>query len=83
MKDTKKSKEQLIAELAESEEKYRIQVEMATDAIFLETVEGRILECNAAGAKMFGYTKEEIIGLTISELVPKDFIKTLMKMVSR
>jgi len=83
MKDTKKSKEQLIAELAESEEKYRIQVEMATDAIFLETVEGRILEYNTAGAEMFGYTKEEIIGLTISELVPKDFIKTLMKMVSR
>ncbi len=44
MKDTKKSKEQLIAELVESEEKYRIQVEMATDAVFLETVEGRILE---------------------------------------
>jgi len=35
MKDTKKNKEQLIAELAESEEKYRIQVEMATDAVFL------------------------------------------------
>ncbi len=83
MKDTKKTKEQLIAELAESEEKYRIQVEMATDAVFFETVEGRILECNTAGAEMFGYTKEEIIGLTISELVPKDFIKTLMKMVSR
>ena len=32
---------------------------------------------------LVGYTKEEIIGLTISELVPKDFIKTLMKMVSR
>ena len=30
MKDTKKNEEQLIAELAESEEKYRIQVEMAT-----------------------------------------------------
>lgn len=46
MKDTKKTEEQLIAELAESEEKYRIQVEMATDAVFLETVEGRVLECN-------------------------------------
>jgi len=82
MKDTKKSKKQLIAELAESEEKYRIQVEMATDAIFLETVEGRILECNTAGAKMFGYTKEEIIGLTITDLVPKEFTRTLPKIIT-
>jgi len=82
MKDTEKNKEQLIFELAESEEKYRIQVEMATDAIFLETVEGRILECNTAGAKMFGYTKEEIIGLTIAELVPEEFAKTLPKIIT-
>ncbi|GAG61588.1 unnamed protein product [marine sediment metagenome] len=82
MKDTKKSKEQLIAELAESEEKYRIQVEMATDAVFLETVEGRVLECNTAGAKMFGYTKEEIVGLTIADLVPEEFAKTLPKIIT-
>lgn len=83
MKDAKKSKEQLIIELAESEEKYRIQVEMATDAVFLETVEGRILECNAAGVKMFGYTKEEMVGLTIADLVPKDFVKTLPKIITK
>lgn len=82
MKGTKKSKEQLIAELVESEEKYRIRVEMASDAVFLETVEGRILECNAAGAKMFGYTKEEIIGLTIVDLVPEEFAKKLPKVIT-
>jgi len=82
MKDTKKTEEKLIAELAESEEKYRIQVEMATDAVFLETIEGRILECNTAGAKMYGYTKEEIVGLTISDLVPKDFVTTLPKIIT-
>jgi len=78
----KKTEEQLIAELAESEEKYRIQVEMATDAVFIETVEGRVLECNTAGAKMFGYTKEEMIGLTIADLVPEDFVKTLPKIIT-
>jgi PAS domain S-box-containing protein len=82
MKDTKKTEEQLIAELAESEEKYRIQVEMATDAVFLETVEGRILECNTAGAKMFGYTKEEMVGLTIADLVPEEFAKKLPKVIT-
>ncbi|MBU4601629.1 PAS domain S-box protein, partial [bacterium] len=82
MKDTKKTEEQLIAELAESEEKYRIQVEMATDAVFLETVEGRVLECNTAGAKMFGYTKEEIVGLTIADLVSEEFAKILPKIIT-
>jgi len=65
-----------------SEEKFRILVEMATDAIFLETTEGRILECNTAGAKMFGYTKEEMIGLTIADLVPEEFAKILPKVIT-
>ncbi len=82
MKDTKKTEKQLITELAESEEKYRIQVEMAADAVFLETVEGRILECNTAGAKMFGYAKEEIVGLTIADLVPEEFAKILPKVIT-
>ena len=82
MKDTKKTEEQLIAELAESEEKYRIQVEMAADAVFLETVEGRVLECNTAGARMFGYTMEEIAALTIADLVPEEFAKTLPKIIT-
>lgn len=82
MKDTKETKEQLTAGLVESEEKYRILVEMASDCIHIETIEGRILECNAAGAKMFGYTKEEMIGLTIVDLVPEEFAKKLPKVIT-
>ena len=65
-----------------SEEQFRILVEMSIDAIFLETTEGRILECNAAGAKMFGYTKEEMIGLTIADLVPEEFAKKLPRVIT-
>lgn len=68
--------------LRENEEKFRILVEMDTDGIFIETVEGIIIECNTAGAKMFGYTKEEIIGLTIADLVPEEFAKILPKVVT-
>jgi len=68
--------------LRESEEKYRILVEMATSAVFLETVEGRILECNTSGAKMFGYSKKEMIGLTIADLVPEEFAKILPKVIT-
>jgi len=65
-----------------SEEQFRILVEMSIDAIFLETTEGCILECNAAGAKMFGYNKEEMIGLTISDLVPEEFAKKLPRIIT-
>ncbi|MBE3036103.1 MAG: PAS domain S-box protein, partial [Candidatus Atribacteria bacterium] len=65
--------------LTDNEEKYRILVEMATDCIHIETVEGCILECNTAGAKMFGYTKEEMIGLSITDLVPEEFAKKIPK----
>jgi diguanylate cyclase (GGDEF)-like protein/PAS domain S-box-containing protein len=74
--------QQIEESLRESEEKFRILVEMATDGIFIETVKGRILECNTAGAKMYGYTKEEIIGLTLADLVPKEFAKTLPQVFS-
>jgi len=68
--------------LGENEEKYRILVEMAADGILIETVEGRILECNTAGAKIYGYTKEEMIGLTLADLVPKEFAKILPPVIT-
>ena len=74
--------QQVEESLRESEGKFRILVEMATDAIFLETTEGRILECNTAGLKMFGYTKKDMIGLTIANLVPEEFAKTLPKVIT-
>ncbi len=68
--------------LRDSKEKYQIMVEIATDAIFLDTTEGRILECNTVGTKMFGYTKEEMIGLTIADLVSEEFAKLLPKVIT-
>jgi PAS domain S-box-containing protein len=74
--------QQIEKTLSENEEKCRILVEMATDAIFIQTVEGRMLECNTAGAKIYGYTKEEMIGLTIADRVPEEFAKKLPKVIT-
>lgn len=62
------------AELAlrESEEKYRSLVEASTDAIFLESLEGRVLDCNSSACRMFGYSKEELVGLGVADLVPDE-----------
>ena len=96
MKGKEKTKEQLIGELvklenkhqqiektlSDNKEKYRILVELAADGILIETVEGRILECNTAGAKIYGYTKEEMMNLTLADLVPEEFAKTLPQVIS-
>jgi len=58
--------------LRESEAKYRTLFEASTDAIFLEDLEGRILDCNTAACEMSGYTRDELIGLTVEALVPED-----------
>ncbi|MEA3454060.1 MAG: PAS domain S-box protein [Candidatus Caldatribacteriota bacterium] len=68
--------------LGENEEKYRTLVELADVGIQIETVEGRILECNTAGAKIYGYTKEEMMNLTLADLVPEEFAKTLPQVIS-
>ena len=97
MKGKEKTKEQLIDELVkleikhqqiektlrDNEEKYRILVELAADGILIETVEGRILECNTACAKVYGYTKEEMMNLTLADLVPEEFAKTLPQVISK
>jgi len=68
--------------LRENGEKYRTLIELTDIGIQIETVEGRILECNTAGAKMFGYTKEELIGLTLTDLVPEEFAQKLPRIIT-
>ena len=47
-------------------------MEISTEAFFVEDLAGNVLHCNSAACKMYGYTKEELIGLNIRDLVPKD-----------
>jgi len=68
--------------LRENEEKYRTLIELTDVGIQIETVEGRILECNTAAAKIYGYTKDEMIGLTLADLVPEEFSKKLPKVIT-
>ena len=58
-------------ELRESEERYRAVVEQATEGILLVDVETRrVLEANAAYQDLLGYASEEILRLTLYDLVP-------------
>ena len=52
-----------------SEAKYRALFDAATDAIFLETQDGRILDCNPTAARLFGRDKSDLIGLAFFSLI--------------
>ncbi|MBU0994880.1 MAG: PAS domain S-box protein, partial [Proteobacteria bacterium] len=46
----------------QSEERYRILFNESRDAICITSREGIFLDANQAGLKLFGYTREEMIG---------------------
>jgi len=64
------------AALQESEEKYRSLFHDAPDMIHIVDTEGRVIDVNEAELKAMGYTREEYIGKSLSELVHPDFRDT-------
>ena len=55
--------------LEASENHFRVLVEQASDGIFIANAQGKYLDVNSAGAEMLGYTREEILQLSIPDLV--------------
>ena len=55
--------------LRDSEEQYRLITEMSSDSIYTLDKTGNITFMNEAGAKMYGYKREEIVGKNFAELV--------------
>ncbi len=58
--------------LKDSEERYRTLVEGANDAVFLETFDGRIVDINTKACQMLGYTRDELLFLSMADLVHQD-----------
>jgi len=59
--------------LRESEERYRTLVETATDGIITLDAAGVILSCNAATERMFGYRRADLLGRSVTMLIPAWF----------
>ena len=57
----------------QSETKFRSVAQSAKDAIITADNEGKIAFCNTAAYKMFGYREGELIGQSISILMPQRF----------
>ncbi len=62
------------AELERSEQKYRLLFDMSQDAVFVEDLDGRILECNEAALRMHGYSREEMMRLSVRDLISENML---------
>ncbi|NQU98616.1 PAS domain S-box protein [Candidatus Woesearchaeota archaeon] len=58
---------QLISNLL-SEEKYRDLFESSTDALYISSREGKIIDFNQAALDLFGYEREDLLKTSVSEL---------------
>ena len=52
-----------------SEERYRELFENANDVIFLQDLQGKILTINRAAESLTGYTRQEVLGHAIDQLI--------------
>lgn len=58
-------------QLAESERRFRAVFENSLDAILLMDDAGRYVDANPAACQLLGYTRDEIVRLTVSDLTPE------------
>ncbi|KAB2945127.1 MAG: sensory transduction histidine kinase [Candidatus Methanoperedens nitroreducens] len=62
--------------LRESEEKFRLTVQSANDAIILTDSENNIISLNKSAIIMFGYDENEMVGKSFLNLLPKRYKET-------
>ncbi len=62
---------------SESEEKYRRLFASVKDGMFLETLDSRILDVNEGACRLLGYTRDELLGKRVEELMPKETVAGL------
>jgi PAS domain S-box-containing protein len=59
-------------DLEQSRSRTRDLIQLASDGIFIADIEGRYVDVNDAGCQMLGYSREEILGKTILDLIPPE-----------
>ncbi|MFV5173780.1 PAS domain S-box protein [Bacillus cereus] len=76
-KQAERERHRLHQQLRDSEMKYRALIEQATDAVYVvelneENAPSRFIEVNPVGCRRFGYSREELLSLSFSNIVPQD-----------
>jgi len=74
--------------LKESEEKFRTFVDTASDLLNITDIAGNITDVNESMARVLGYSKEELIGMHFTQILPlktfeRDFKPPFEKFIKR
>lgn len=64
------------ARLARAEQAYRMLFEQAADGIFVADETGRYIDVNHAGLAMLGYTRDELLAMTMKQLIADENLAT-------
>jgi PAS domain S-box-containing protein len=79
IEEQKTSEQQLLF----SEKKYRRLFETTQDGIMARDLNGTMIDCNQAYAKMLGYTKKELKNLSFKELLPEKWLEQREKIIKK
>ncbi|MDP4264417.1 MAG: PAS domain S-box protein [Bacteroidota bacterium] len=69
-------KSRLDKELRKSEERYKVLIEQASDAIMITDHRGNFSDVNTSFCNEFGYTKDELMGLNVSKVMDPEQLRT-------
>lgn len=68
LEDLVRQRTEALEKVNEQLRKYKILAEHARDIMLFISVDGRILEANEAAIHVYGYTREELCSMTVSDL---------------
>ncbi len=69
--------------LRKSEAHFRFLVEQASDGILIADAEGKFVDVNSAGAEMLGYTRAELLDLSIPDIVMAEEVSRIAPEIAR
>ena len=67
LREAEAQRERALA-LTRSEDRFKRLVEQAADAIFVHDLEGRFVDVNRRACESLGYTREELLGMSVADL---------------
>jgi diguanylate cyclase (GGDEF)-like protein/PAS domain S-box-containing protein len=68
-----------LSEHKESEARYRGLLEAAPDGMVVVNQEGKIVLLNAQTEKQFGYRRDELLGESVTDIIPEGFAERLIE----